>query len=67
MIEPLFDVIIHTSHDDGQPRFAVTLVDRFLAEPLDIPGSPEYSDLEDAISWARGAVTAFMEAAEEEA
>jgi hypothetical protein len=64
MIEPLFDVIIHTAHDDGRPRFTAAIIDHYHPEPWNIPGSPIYDNLEDTIGWARGAVTAFMEAAE---
>ena len=66
MIEPLFDVIIHTAHEDGRPRFSATVIDLYHPEPWNIPGSPIFDDLEGAIGWARGAVTAFMEAAEVE-
>jgi hypothetical protein len=63
MSTPLFDVVISVSGDDetGGGIYEVTIIDRYHPEN-DVIGRKEcMHSLDDAIEFAKGAVTAFME------
>lgn len=65
MNTPLFDVVLcNTADEKGKLVIVVKLIDRYHDGP-DVPKligeSPEFRSIDDAIEWARRAVTAFME------
>ena len=64
-ITPLFDTIIRAFGDGaGAMTFRVDLVDRYHDGP-DVPrligSSPVFTDLDDAVGWARGAIESFQQ------
>lgn len=66
MKQPLFDVVLNVFGDTntGGGIYDVTIVDRYDAPghtPGDVIGRHEATSLDDAMTFARGAVTAFME------
>ena len=65
MPTPLFDVVLENAADDaGQLVITAKVIDRYHDDERDgatIGTSPEYRTIDDAIQWARGAVTAFLE------
>jgi len=63
-VTALFDAVIRVSGDDaGAMSFRVDLVDRYHDGP-DVPrligSSPTFTDLDDAVGWARGAIESFQ-------
>jgi hypothetical protein len=60
--QPLFDVILHVFGDTetGAGIYDVSIIDRYHKRG-DIIGQTEANSLDEALEFARGAVTAFME------
>jgi hypothetical protein len=59
---PLFDVNIHVfGTDQGTGYYTVTIFDRYHPGENLIGGKTGMTNLDEAIEFAKGAVTAFME------
>lgn len=63
MKTPLFDVIISVQGDDetGGGIYTVQIIDRYHKHTKVVDEKREMTSLNDALAFAKGAVTAFME------
>lgn len=64
-MQPRFDVVISTLGDaeTGEYQFDVEIIDRHHGQDNPAVLVERFDDPDDAIEWARGAVTAFMKGA----
>lgn len=64
---PLFDVVIHVSGtDEGTGLYDVEIIDRYhkTADVIGRVAVADLTSLDDAIGFAKGTVTAFMQGAQ---
>lgn len=62
---PLFDVVIHVSGtDEGTGLYDVEIIDRYHKTADVIGRLTNLTSLDDAIGFAKGTVTAFMQGAQ---